>query len=106
MKTLGVLCHRAQLCVLLIVAANAYSLRHELAGGRFELNDSVFHYTLADRTVQAIEPRERTSALVVTGVPDRELHVRAVRLRAMGVVLKADRLTGSLRPFAKSHNGG
>ncbi len=74
--------------------------------GRFDLDDSVFHYTLADRTVQAIEPRERTSALVVTGVPDRELHVRAVRLRAMGVVLKADRLTGSLRPFAKSHNGG
>src|SRR5947199_288296 len=24
----------------------------------------------------------------------------------MGVMLKADRLTGSLRPFAKSHNGG
>src|SRR5206468_4833636 len=58
MKTLGVLCHRAQLCVLLIVAANAYSLGHELAGGRFELNDSVFHYTLADRTVQAIETGE------------------------------------------------
>jgi len=36
----------------------------------------------------------------------RELHVRAVRLGAMGVMLKADRLTGSLRPFAKSHNGG
>src|SRR5205814_9336556 len=58
MKTLGVLCHRAQLCVLLIVAANAYSLGHELAGGRFELNDSVFHYTLADRTVQAIKTGE------------------------------------------------
>ena len=50
--------HRAVLCVLLIVAANAYSLRHELAGGRFDLNDSAFHYTLADRTVQAIETGE------------------------------------------------
>ena len=58
MKTLGVLCDRALLCVLLIVAANAYSLRHELAGGRFDLNDSAFHYTLADRTVQAIETGE------------------------------------------------
>ena len=58
MKTLEILRHRAVLCVLLIVAANAYLLRHELAGGRFELNDSVFHYTLADRTVQAIETGE------------------------------------------------
>ena len=46
----------------------------------------------------AIESRERASVLVVTGVPDRELHGRAVRLGAMGVMLKADRLTGSLRP--------
>jgi len=33
MKTLWILRDRAVLCVLLIVAANAYSLLHELAGG-------------------------------------------------------------------------
>src|SRR5437867_3187824 len=49
---------RAMLCVLVVVAANAYALRHELAAGRFDLNDSVFHYTLVDRTVQSIESGE------------------------------------------------
>src|SRR5262245_16549686 len=48
----------ALLCVLVLVAVNAYALRDELAGGRFDLNDSVFHYTLIDRTVQSIENGE------------------------------------------------
>ena len=45
----------AVLWVLVAVAVSAYSLRNELAAGRFDLNDSVFHYTLIDRTVQSIE---------------------------------------------------
>src|SRR5262245_7986872 len=46
------------LCVLVMVAANAYALRDELAAGRFDLNDSVFHYTLMDRTAESIENGE------------------------------------------------
>src|SRR5262245_29397493 len=45
----------AVLWVLVAVAVSAYSLRDELAAGRFDLNDSVFHYTLIDRTLQSIE---------------------------------------------------
>src|SRR5215831_3030277 len=40
------------------VAVSGYFLRHELAAGRFDLNDSVFHYTLIDRMVQSIEKGE------------------------------------------------
>ena len=120
------------------MAANAYSLRHELAGGRFDLNDSAFHYTLADRTVLAIEtgenpmdwwasewtfgyPVPRTYPML-SHVSLALLHLamgKAVSVLTLFVwaryllvahgnenLLKADRLTGSLRPFAKSHNGG
>ena len=60
MKTalLRLLRDRALLCVLALVAVNAFALSGELRAGRFELNDSVFHYTLTDRMVQAIERGE------------------------------------------------
>ena len=49
---------RALLCVLALVAVNAFALSGELRAGKFDLNDSVFHYTLVDRIVQAIERGE------------------------------------------------
>ncbi|HYR43401.1 MAG TPA: glycosyltransferase family 39 protein, partial [Terriglobia bacterium] len=48
----------AVLSVLGIVLVNGFALSKELNAGRFELNDSVLHYTLVDRTVQAIERGE------------------------------------------------
>src|SRR6266403_1955029 len=60
MKTalLRLLRDRALLCVLALVAVNAFALSGELRAGRFDLNDSVFHYTLIDRMVQAMERGE------------------------------------------------
>src|SRR4051812_10880355 len=46
------------LCVLLLVGVNALALSGELRAGRFDLNDSVLHYTLVERVVQAVERGE------------------------------------------------
>jgi len=54
---------------------------------------------------QLIDPEEPPRVIIVTGVPDPELHLRAVRLGAMGVVLKlysADLLVKAIR---KVHGG-
>ena len=48
----------ALICVLAVVAVNAFALSAELRAGNFDVNDSVLHYTLADRMVQAIERGE------------------------------------------------
>jgi hypothetical protein len=48
----------AVICVLAIVAVNAFALSAELRAGNFDVNDSVLHYTLVDRMVQAIERGE------------------------------------------------
>ena len=76
MKTLGVLRHRALLCVLLIVAANAYSLRHDLAGGRFDLNISGLDTVKLDECIKSGKMADEISKDVqdansygVTGTP-------------------------------------
>src|SRR5262245_8616261 len=48
----------ALICVLAVVAVNAVALSAELTAGKFDVNDSVLQYTLADRMVQAIERGE------------------------------------------------
>ena len=48
----------AKLLVLTIVVVNLLFLIPELSISRFDLNDSVLHYTLADRMVQAIKQGE------------------------------------------------
>jgi uncharacterized membrane protein len=48
----------ALICVLAVVALNAFALSAELRAGKFDVNDSVLHYTLADRMVQAVERGE------------------------------------------------
>ncbi len=44
--------------LIAILLANAYALRHELSSARVDLNDNVFHYTLIEHTVQAVESRQ------------------------------------------------
>jgi hypothetical protein len=39
----------AVICVLAIVAVNAFALSADLRAGNFDVNDSVLHYTLAHR---------------------------------------------------------
>src|SRR4030095_1358458 len=48
----------ALICVLAVVALNAFALSAELRAGKFDVNDSVLHSTLADRMVQAVERGE------------------------------------------------
>lgn len=48
----------ARLLVCFVVLVNAAALLSELSISRFDLNDSVFHYTMADRMVQAFERGE------------------------------------------------
>src|SRR5262249_25488465 len=48
----------ALICVLAVVAVNAFALSAELKAGEFDVNDSVLHYTLADRMVQEKERGE------------------------------------------------
>src|SRR5262249_18601636 len=54
----SILADRGLLLVLAVVAVNAYAISDELAAARFDLNDSVFHYTLIDRMAHAIERGE------------------------------------------------
>src|SRR5262245_31173780 len=49
---------RALICIVAIVAINAVALSAELRTGQYDLNDSVLHYTLIDRMVQAIQRGE------------------------------------------------
>ncbi len=48
----------AHLLVLLTVLFNAFVLAPELSIGQFRLNDTIFHYTMADRMVQAFDRGE------------------------------------------------
>jgi hypothetical protein len=41
----------AVICVLAIVAVNAFALSADLRAGNFDVNDSVLHYTLAHRRI-------------------------------------------------------
>jgi len=50
-----ILCDGGLLFAFAIVAVNGYAIRDELTAGRFDLNDSVFHYTLIGRMAQAIQ---------------------------------------------------
>jgi hypothetical protein len=58
----------AVICVLAIVAVNAFALSAELRAGNFDVNDSVLHYTLVDRMVQAIERGENPLDFWVDGL--------------------------------------
>ena len=48
---------------------------------------------------------ERARVLIVTGVPDAELQLRAVRLGAMGVVLKTEPASNLFKAIRKVHSG-
>src|SRR5207244_13240534 len=48
----------AWIVVFLVLLINAAALLPELSISRFDVNDSVFHYTMADRMVQAFERGE------------------------------------------------
>ncbi len=50
--------HAAWIVVFLVLLINAAALLSELSISRFDVNDSVFHYTMADRMVQAFERGE------------------------------------------------
>jgi len=54
---------------------------------------------------QLIEPEEPPRVIIVTGVPDPELHLRAVRLGALGVVLKLDPPSFLVKAIRKVHGG-
>ena len=54
---------------------------------------------------QLIEPEEPPRVIIVTGVPDPELHLRAVRLGALGVVLKLDSAGFLVKAIRKVHGG-
>ena len=54
---------------------------------------------------QLIEPGEPPRVIIVTGVPDPELHLRAVRLGALGVVLKLDPPGFLVKAIRKVHGG-
>src|SRR5207245_10977054 len=54
---------------------------------------------------QLIEPEEPPRVIAVTGVPDPELHLRAVRLGAMGVVLKVESSAFLIKAIRKVHSG-
>ena len=54
---------------------------------------------------QLIEPEEPPRVIIVTGVPDPELHLRAVRLGALGVVLKLDSPGFLVKAIRKVHGG-
>ena len=54
---------------------------------------------------QLIEPEEPPRVIIVTGVPDPELHLRAVRLGALGVVLKLDPPGFLVKAIRKVHAG-
>jgi len=54
---------------------------------------------------QLIEPEEPPRVIIVTGVPDPELHLRAVRLGALGVVLKLDSAGLLVKAIRKVHGG-
>lgn len=54
---------------------------------------------------QLIEPEEPPRVIIVTGVPDPELHLRAVRLGALGVVLKLDSAGSLVKAIRKVHGG-
>ena len=54
---------------------------------------------------QLIEPEEPPRVIIVTGVPDPELHLRAVRLGALGVVLKLDPPGFLVKAIRKVHGG-
>src|SRR5215475_11359917 len=53
-----ILADRGLLLVLVVVLANAYAISGELTAGRFDLNDSVFHYTLTERIADAMQRGE------------------------------------------------
>jgi hypothetical protein len=44
--------------LLVVLAANAWFLRDELSISRVDLNDNVYHFTLIERIVEAVERRE------------------------------------------------
>src|SRR6266571_2975885 len=48
---------------------------------------------------------EGARVIVVTGIPDPELHLRAVRLGAMGVVLKVESAGFLIKAIRKVHSG-
>ena len=54
---------------------------------------------------ELIEAAQGARVLVLTGVPDRELHLRAVRLGAMGVMLKLESSTCLFKAIRKVHSG-
>ncbi|PYS14143.1 MAG: DNA-binding response regulator [Acidobacteria bacterium] len=54
---------------------------------------------------QLIKPEEPPRVIIVTGVPDPELHLRAVRLGALGVVLKLDPPGFLVKAIRKVHGG-
>ena len=54
---------------------------------------------------QLLNPGEGPRVIIVTGVPDPELHLRAVRLGAMGVVLKLESAAFLVKAIRKVHAG-
>src|SRR5438552_9569727 len=54
---------------------------------------------------QLITPEQPPRVIIVTGVPDPELHLRTVRLGAMGVVLKLDSPGVLVKAIRKVHAG-
>ena len=54
---------------------------------------------------ELIEAAEGARVLVLTGVPDRELHLRAVRLGAMGVMLKLESSSCLFKAIRKVYGG-
>jgi two-component system nitrate/nitrite response regulator NarL len=55
--------------------------------------------------VELIQAAHGARVLVVTGVPDRELHLRAVRFGAMGVMLKGEPPHLLFKAIRKVHQG-
>src|SRR5262249_29961451 len=54
---------------------------------------------------ELINPGGPPRVIIVTGVPDPELHLQAVRLGAMGVVLKLDSASFLIKAIRKVHAG-
>jgi hypothetical protein len=89
--------------VALAVLVNALALRPELAIGRVDLNDNVFHYTLIERMVQAItsghNPLDCWSSEWALGHPVLRTYQPLAHLLVSGVYLMLGRVIPLLTVF-------
>jgi len=89
--------------VALAVLANAVALRSELAIGRVDLNDNVFHYTLIERMVQAMtsghNPLDCWSPEWALGHPVLRTYQPLAHLLVSGVYLMLGRVIPLLTLF-------